>query len=39
MSELTVTIFSHKYRLAVSTGEEELLERCAKIVEHMVAAL
>lgn len=39
MSELTVTIFSHKYRLAVSTGEEELLERCAKIVDDQMNAV
>ena len=30
MSEVTVTIFNHNYRLAVSTGEEELLKNCAK---------
>lgn len=33
MSEVTVTIFNHNYRLAVSTGEEELLKNCAKLVD------
>ena len=33
MSEGTVTIFNHNYRLAVSTGEEELLKNCAKLVD------
>ena len=33
MSEVIVTIFNHNYRLAVSTGEEELLKNCAKLVD------
>lgn len=33
MSELCVTIHGRQYRLAVSTGEEELLKQCAEIVD------
>ena len=37
MSEVTVTIFNHNYRLAVSTGEEELLKNCAKLVDDQMS--
>ena len=33
MSEVTVTIFDRDYRLAVSSGEEELLKDCARQVD------
>lgn len=39
MSEVTVTIFNHNYRLAVSTGEEELLKNCAKLVDDQMSAV
>ena len=29
MPEVTVNIYSRTYRLAVSTGEEALIQRCA----------
>ena len=39
MSEVTVSIFSHNYRLAVSTGEEELIKNCAEIVDKQMEAM
>lgn len=39
MSEVIVTIFNHNYRLAVSTGEEELLKNCAKLVDDQMSAV
>lgn len=39
MSEVTVSIFSHNYRLAVSTGEEELIQNCAEIVDKQMEAM
>lgn len=39
MSEVTVTIFNHTYRLAVTAGEEDLLERCAKTVDEQMSAV
>ncbi len=39
MSEVTVSIFNHSYRLAVSVGEEELLHRCAKLVDEQMSAV
>ena len=32
MSEVNVTIFDRNYRLAVTTGEEKMLEDCARQV-------
>lgn len=39
MSEVTVTIFNHTYRLAVTAGEEELLKRCAQTVDEQMSAV
>lgn len=39
MSEVIVTIFNHNYRLAVSTGEEDLLKNCAKLVDDQMSAV
>ena len=39
MSEVIVAIFNHNYRLAVSTGEEELLKNCAKLVDDQMSAV
>ena len=39
MSEVTVTIFNHTYRLAVTAGEEELLKRCAQAVDEQMSAV
>lgn len=39
MSEVIVTIFNHNYRLAVSTGEEELLKNCAQLVDDQMSAV
>lgn len=39
MSEVAVTIYNHTYRLAVSTGEENLLRDCAKLVDDQMAAV
>lgn len=36
MSEVTVTIFDRDYRLAVSSGEEELLKDCARQVDEQM---
>ena len=36
MPEVTVNIYSRAYRLAVSTGEEALLQRCAEIVDRQM---
>ena len=36
MPEVTVNIYSRSYRLAVSTGEEALLQRCAEIVDRQM---
>lgn len=39
MSEVTVTIFDRPYRLAVSSGEEELLKSCARDVDAQMQAV
>ena len=39
MSEVIVTSFNHNYRLAGSTGEEELLKNCAKLVDDQMSAV
>lgn len=39
MSEVTVNIFDRDYRLAVSDGEEQLIEECAKVVDDQMQAL
>lgn len=39
MSEVSVTIYNHTYRLAVSTGEENLLKDCAKLVDEQMSAV
>ncbi|MDO5532524.1 cell division protein ZapA [Sutterella sp.] len=39
MSEVTVTIFERSYRLAVSSGEEHLLEECARTVDEQMQAV
>ncbi len=39
MSELSVKIYGRLYRLAVSTGEEELLSQCAQAVDKRMTAL
>lgn len=36
MSEVTVTILDRDYRLAVSSGEEELLKDCARQVDEQM---
>lgn len=36
MSEVTITIYNHNYRLAVSTGEEDLLRECAAVVDRQM---
>ncbi len=39
MPEVTVNIYSRTYRLAVSTGEEALILRCADIVDKQMKAI
>lgn len=39
MSEVTVTIFDRDYRLAVSSGEEDLIRECAKAVDDQMQEL
>lgn len=39
MPEVTVNIYSRTYRLAVSTGEEALIQRCAEIVDKQMKAI
>ena len=39
MPEVTVNIYSRSYRLAVSTGEEALIQRCADIVDKQMKAI
>ena len=39
MPEVTVNIYSRTYRLAVSTGEEALIRRCAEIVDKQMKAI
>lgn len=39
MPEVTVNIYSRAYRLAVSTGEESLLQRCAEIVDRQMKSI
>lgn len=39
MPEVTVNIYSRTYRLAVSTGEEALIERCADLVDRQMKAI
>lgn len=39
MSEVTVNIFDRPYRLAVSSGEEELLKSCARDVDAQMQAV
>lgn len=39
MSEVNVTIFDRNYRLAVTTGEEKMLEDCARQVNEQMLAV
>ena len=39
MSEVNVTIFDRNYRLAVTTGEEKMLEDCARQVNEKMLAV
>ena len=39
MSELCVKIYGRQYRLAVSTGEEQLLTQCAEAVDAQMNAI
>ena len=39
MSEVNVTIFDRNYRLAVTTGEEKMLEDCARQVNEPLLAV
>ena len=39
MSEVNVTIFDRNYRLAVTTGEEMMLEDCARQVNEQMLAV
>ena len=39
MSEVTVTIFDRDYRLAVTSGEEDLIRECAKSVDDQMQAI
>ena len=38
MPEVIVSIYNHKYRLAVSTGEEDLLRDCAAQIDRQLDA-
>ena len=39
MPEVTVNIYSRTYRLAVSTGEEGLIQQCAELVDKQMKAI
>lgn len=39
MPEVIVSIYNHKYRLAVSTGEEDLLRDCAAQIDRQMEAM
>lgn len=39
MPEVIVSIYNHKYRLAVSTGEEEILRECAAQIDRQMEAM
>lgn len=39
MPEVIVSIYHHKYRLAVSTGEEDLLRECAQSIDRQMEAM
>ena len=39
MPEVIVSIYNHKYRLAVSTGEEDLLRDCAAQIDRLMEAM
>ena len=39
MPEVTVNIYSRTYRLAVSTGEEALIQQCAELVDKQMKAI
>lgn len=39
MPEVIVSIYHHNYRLAVSTGEEELLRECAQTIDRQMEAM
>ena len=39
MPEVTVNIYSRSYRLAVSTGEEALIQRCADIIDKQMKSI
>lgn len=39
MPEVTVNIYSRTYRLAVSTGEEALIQQCAEFVDKQMKAI
>ncbi len=39
MPEVTVSIYSRTYRLAVSAGEETLIQRCAETVDRQMNAI
>ncbi|MFU0842495.1 MAG: Cell division protein ZapA [Burkholderia sp.] len=39
MPEVTVSIFNRSYRLAVSTGEEQLIKDCAQTVDKQMQAI
>lgn len=39
MPEVTVNIYSRTYRLAVSTGEEDLIQQCAELVDKQMKAI
>lgn len=39
MPEVTVNIYSRTYRLAVSTGEEGLIQQCAELVDKQMKTI